>query len=113
MIYASMRDCVSATHLRSCWLGLLVSFRPLAWRSDCSRPPVAGSRCDEYSDGTLFRPGIVAPEKAVGEAGWAAQKLPCSAAPRNCPFAAAKVVLVPCHTSPRMVSCLYNVCSSF
>ena len=54
MIYASMSGMSGLRFSNSSPKpGWLVSYRPLAG-SDYCRPPVAGSRCDEYSDGTLF-----------------------------------------------------------
>ena len=77
MIYASMRDC-GFSNSSPKPAGLLASvLQAASLTSDCSRPPVAGTRRDEYSHGPVF-PGIGAPEKTVGEE---RQRLGCPEAP--------------------------------
>ena len=50
--------CKHLLHLveMSCSLACLLVSQAASFHNDCSRPPVAGSRCDEYSYGTPFRP---------------------------------------------------------
>ena len=46
--------CKHLLHLveMSCSLACLLVSQAASFHNDCSRPPVAGSRCDEYSHGT-------------------------------------------------------------